>query len=1197
MVVIKHRHTCKAEVLSMDGDKVVSRSPLLILDKNGVSGTVVKTAATHFAYHGQIARDAEGNVDLIAEIKRHPDALWIRVKAIEADEPNDNGDFFSWEEIVKSYRTFEGCPVFTNHENNKVEAAKGKVVKAELDEKEKAVYCTMFIDRQANGSLCRAIEEGYITDVSMGTQVDYSTCSICNNRAQTADFYCDHVKTMKGRNVNGQKVFERNYGLKFIEISVVTDGACKDCTIREVLDTDQYIQKVADAIHCMREFKTGATTKNAGPQEVQKLNQAMDLLEDVARAMLDQRQYIDMEFLNKLSSVLSDLQHVNDELVDQGYGRMPGPGMEGGAAPGGQMGIPPLPENKPPATQETPLETPKPFVTGPAPGVGSVTGPAMAAINNDNNLTFSARIEEVVKKLSNIYQEVKLSRGATMDKEKAVQTISKLAKIWENPSVRNYRTEVSEGDFTVVIGDPDIFGLKGGKRIASLKIANLDEDVREKLKNEPKDCAEHLLIALQDKYAKASEKEPGTHMEKEAAYKPSDTKEQQEQTMEAQLRTQKLPLHPRTNDDPQSITEDQLKSKTEGYAQHERQDKPRESITEAQLEGGEYKGYDYQKRQNDSRDQITELQLRNEKIKGNVTPADKDGYAAGVTDQKQQITEGQLNDWKKVDSRHLPEKITEKQLEEDSENWGRRIASKEDAMKAKTAALKAVAKTSLATGATPDEILAVISDFTSSAKNHLAAEKAVDSLAPLKDRRQAMLNRSAFHGAAKTASQAEVADYLLGASADEGMQGNVALATLATLADQKNATGQITEAITASKSDDKAVKVASSKDFLKEAFAENIEELQVLLDKKAIKEDEKDTEKFAAAAFEAAIKVAEKAGLKVKDKVHVQAKPDGKIEVAMTAIRVDAPKVEAKEEETPNIQARKEARKVMAQMGGALPGDPAGAGAPGAMPGPGGGTTMPPPPPGAAGGETPPVAALGAPGAPGAPGGEEAPADEAKEALPPGSICPVCGSENVDIKHGDFTCNDCGGAGEIQVSINIKEWPGVIEDTEPKAKAEGMEGGIGDMGGGPGMEMPPIGLAAAFKVTPEMVKIAGGKPIGSFCPHCGSSKTKVSMKQGAGTGRCNTCKNAYRIDTLIEPIEGSIMARIAWYDQRAKKYASEYLKTVKQASAVKVERKATKVSLVRTLRDEGLTAKFANADLKGKAAIIAGLVDKGLLKK
>ena len=188
-----------------------------------------RTAATKSGanYLGEITRGADGAVDIKAEIAKRPDALWLTAKAIEVDLENDNGDYFSREEVLKSYKTFEGVPVFTNHENDKVEAAKGKVVLAEWDEREGAVYTTFFIDRQAFPNLCRAVEEGYITDVSMGTQVDYSTCSVCEKKAYTADQYCDHVQTMKGRNVEGRKVFERNYGLKFIELSVVTADSPK----------------------------------------------------------------------------------------------------------------------------------------------------------------------------------------------------------------------------------------------------------------------------------------------------------------------------------------------------------------------------------------------------------------------------------------------------------------------------------------------------------------------------------------------------------------------------------------------------------------------------------------------------------------------------------------------------------------------------------------------------------------------------------------------------------------------------------------------------------------------------------------------------------------------------------------------------------------------------------------------------------
>jgi hypothetical protein len=1206
--IVTHRFTRKADILNCEGKFIISKTPIKF-----ASTTIIQKLGSSF--HGQISRDATGNVDLVAEMQKHPDALWIRVKAIEADIPNDNGDYFSREEIIKSYKSFEGCPVFTNHENSKVENAKGKVVKAEWDDREGAVYCTMFIDRQANPPLCRAIEEGYVTDVSMGTQVDYSTCSVCEKKALTADDYCPHVKTMKGRMIDGKKVFEKNYGLKFIEISVVTDGACKECTIREVLDPEQYLTKVADAVETVnrqvladvsneKQVKT-SLFKDGGQAEIQKLNQAMDLLEDVCRAMLDQRQFIDLEFMSKLTEVLADLQHANDELVDQGYGRM---GDAGGAAAPQQMGIPPLPEKSGTGMQELAPEGPKPFLTGPTmTGVGTVTEPTNAS--NGGNVLFSARIKDLTDKVSKIYEEHQaLTRGGniSVDKEKANQTIAKLAKIWENPSVKNFKVEVDDDSgFKLAVGSEEIVGLKGGQRVAALKIASLDEDIREKLKTDPNECYGHLLGALKSKYAGVA---PGTS---EGKYPPELEKEQIQNTMEAQLRDQskKLPLHPRVDEVRESITEAQLKAKREGYEYHNRQDKPRDAITEGQLKEGEWQGYENFKVQNEPRDEIQELQLRNEKWKGNVTPAGKEGeWVAGVKDQNQQITEGQLNDWKEADKRHQPDMITEKQLADDSENWGRRIASNEDARKALTATLKAISKTAGATGATPDEILAFVKDMTSCVNNRAAAEKAVTALSKHKETRQAMLRRAKFHGTAKIASQSEIADYLLGSVADQGMCGQVGCQVLEMIASEKNAYNNIEQVILANAAaddEDEFVNASTSADYLREVLAETPkkEDIKVILDKKAINAAE-GTEKYAEIAYDLASKEAAKAGIKATDKVHVANLKDGKVEVAMFGVKEEKQASTEKpvEKQAETIQTRKEARKqLVAQFGGDMGGG-AGAGGPGGAPGagaaPGGGTTMPAAAPGGdptAG--TPPVAGLGAPAVP-PEGAEEA---SEGEALPPFTMCPVCHSENVDFRHGEWDCKDCGADGTGEIVIRVKSWPGVIEETEPKGKEEGLEGGleeggIGEMGGGEGMEMPPVGLAAKVRVTPEMVKIAGNKPIGSICPHCGSIKVKLAMKNGTGNGKCEICNQAWKVETSISP-EKELWAEIKWDDMRVASLVSERRLAVKKAAQENKKMAAKKAELETALRKSGMVAKFARADISGKAEIIASLADKGEIAK
>ena len=103
-----------------------------------------------------------------AEIQKHPTALFFRAKAIKADEANSNGDYFSEEELIRAHKSFEGVPFFTNHDNQNIENARGKIVFAEWVPKEKSIYTICFVDREAFPHICRSIEEEYTTGVSMG---------------------------------------------------------------------------------------------------------------------------------------------------------------------------------------------------------------------------------------------------------------------------------------------------------------------------------------------------------------------------------------------------------------------------------------------------------------------------------------------------------------------------------------------------------------------------------------------------------------------------------------------------------------------------------------------------------------------------------------------------------------------------------------------------------------------------------------------------------------------------------------------------------------------------------------------------------------------------------------------------------------------------------------------------------------------
>ena len=184
--------------------------------------------------------------------------IWVRARAIDADTVNANGDYFSKEELLKdwedqkgnkkpAYKTFEGVPIYTNHENNDITKAKGKVIFAEWDDDKNCVYCTFCVNADAYPDIVEHIRHTIIHDVSMGCQVNSGICSQCGHEATTEKEYCVCLKDYKGKPFkgNGKKVYEKNLGLKFIELSLVSDGAFDTCEILSVMEPDEVMKRAS----------------------------------------------------------------------------------------------------------------------------------------------------------------------------------------------------------------------------------------------------------------------------------------------------------------------------------------------------------------------------------------------------------------------------------------------------------------------------------------------------------------------------------------------------------------------------------------------------------------------------------------------------------------------------------------------------------------------------------------------------------------------------------------------------------------------------------------------------------------------------------------------------------------------------------------------------------------------------------------
>lgn len=723
------------------------------LDESGKLG-LIKTASGRIV----IEPGSEKARLIEAEIKKHPTALFFRAKAIKADEANSNGDYFSEEELLKSYKTFEGVPFFTNHDNQNIENARGKVVFAEWIPEEKAVYTISFVDREAFPHICRSIEEEYTTGVSMGCSVEYSVCSICGNRAEKTDDYCSHIKNRKGRTFTGKAknvvtgemkefkgapVFEYNHGIKFIELSAVVDPACPSCHIEGVINNDDYIAKLANVQNSIYMIKTSAIQKRAGQEEVNKLNEVLKTLEDIAINLIQNRQQVEVEFASDLVNILSDLQKFVDEIVGAGYGSlqsvpgtMPTPqegvgGQEAAPATGAApvAGMPPAtpPAGLPPVAEvgaetQAPVGSisgspTKPMVSAPKL---PITAPRKPLASDENKFTRLAELCSLAGSLRDKIQkmgdeDMGKRRTVAEKKEQKKAAIEVLSNSWKEkqaffeyikkvPSLQDNVNKISvkksEDNFIIVAENKNEDAEGSGVKVWTYE--DLNEEERRLIKESPREAALSLLNTF------------------------ANSLNQQKEGVNIMSKDIKQAGASSVNKEPEVLTEAQLQSQRDLY--HAREEEDRDVITQKQLE----KDTGTHKRTGEQ-EVLTEVQLkakRTEEEAEVITEAQLEGDASGVSPREDKprdvITQKQL-DANRTNVEQ--EVITEKQLDSTDVPWKR--AAKKDSSLFKSAGehldavLSALANTVIRTGGTPEEIADVAGSLVSSTKDRYELSKAL----------------------------------------------------------------------------------------------------------------------------------------------------------------------------------------------------------------------------------------------------------------------------------------------------------------------------------------------------------------------------------------------------------------------------------------------------------------------------------------
>jgi hypothetical protein len=159
--------------------------------------------------------------------KLNPDFTYVRFRAIgnlEVDGPNANFDAFPYGEFEDErpnygYKSFEGKRAFVEHSSQNIENSIGSLFGSYLNrfntskfggafwrelndnqrleilanraiDEDGSIEVLMGIDKKLSPSIARMVETDSPTGCSMGTNIDYSECSVCGNRAYFEHQYC-----------------------------------------------------------------------------------------------------------------------------------------------------------------------------------------------------------------------------------------------------------------------------------------------------------------------------------------------------------------------------------------------------------------------------------------------------------------------------------------------------------------------------------------------------------------------------------------------------------------------------------------------------------------------------------------------------------------------------------------------------------------------------------------------------------------------------------------------------------------------------------------------------------------------------------------------------------------------------------------------------------------------------------------------
>jgi len=742
---------------------------------------------------------------------------------------------------------------------------------------------------------------------------------------------------------------------------------------------------------------------------------------------------------------------------------------------------------------------------------------------------------------------------------------SKLKNLFEKDPEISYNMNVQNGLFRLAMTEDTVTGYLSNKPIQTLKIAELDEVIQESLKDDTEAAAVMILDTIIEAHNKGK-------ISKESKYNGDSISwdDQHENVTQKQLEKGDV-LHDRKDKEWDTITENQLDSSSENYEHPTRWHEEEKGLTEKQLANKKNLHADTSPREDKDRDSVTQKQL--EGVAEHPASGRRDYEADSTTEiqlekdfrggELHSLTEKQLGGGEQKADKTLIRRLASK---EDAISFAKKIAKSAaksisknhltvedaiDALKKSTKGYKSQKRIAdfldkkaqamdmdapmvmedeevnpeglaqdvlgddeLTGGYDIDLIMEVIPRLFEKPEIKHLIQEAMEEMNSMEDGLEdevddlGMLDMALEDDGMMDDGMGEDAMAMHHAeTADESINKEASDDDSDDDSDEKSEDEMcedcdccpcecVVEADTDTEEEETIEKEADSDDDGLIAVEGEIAELEL---------GEKYTEQqLVEAGFKKTIKTAQTAanGEEVATFRFDVNKEKGLFRAVYAKKEISTDKLNPKEGLDKRASNRADKLNKLAQMGPAGGGTPEMGGEMG-----GGGTTMPSGPADPTLG-TPPIESFTE-----SEDSEMMSGDEEFDVSPPGTKCPVCGSDDVEVENGSFDCHDCEAQGEMSIEMNVTRWPGTIEDSKGDMEGD-MEGDLGEepmMGEEPAMD---LGMPMAASVTTlgrKFYKKASesGKMVfmaGKFCPTCSSDNTEVEID---GSSQCFSCSQKY----------------------------------------------------------------------------------------